>query len=133
MSINGDTINRLEISWGGVIREHLLMQHYFIFCYLTFLIILKLLLFCSVPGFLFTFRVASHAPNLLLHNVGTLLSFVSSFKLSHPLGLLVGSSSLVVGKDTASLAHRFLPVTEDRHTICVLRFLLLITMENSQR
>lgn len=29
MSTNGDNINGLEIHWGGVRREHLLVQHYF--------------------------------------------------------------------------------------------------------
>lgn len=91
----------------------------FFFFATSHLIIFKLLLFCSVLRFLLTFRVASYAPYLLLHNAGILLSFVSSFRLSHPRGLLVGSSSLVVGKDIVFPAHGFLPVTEDKHVTIV--------------
>lgn len=52
----------------------------------------------------------------LWYDPGALLSFVSSLKLPDPLGFLVNYPSLVVGKETVSLALSFLPDTEDRHT-----------------
>lgn len=112
MSTNGDNMKGLELRWGGVRGEHLLVWNCF-----SFLLSPR---FCSVPGFSLPLLQIS----LLWCDPGTLWSFGFSFKLSDPLGFLVNSPSLVVGKDTVSPAYCFLPDTEDRHTnhLCFLGF-----------
>ena len=85
--------------------------------HLTFLIVLQLLLFCWVPKFLLMVRVASCALNLLFvarpRDSAVLCLLLQA---ASPTWIFVYALSLVVGKDTVSSAHCFLPDAEDRHT-----------------
>ena len=88
----------------------------FLFCYVTFIIILKFLLFCLVPGFLLTFRMASYAPNLLLMaRPRNSLVLCLLFQAASPAWIFGGHPSLLVREDTVSPAYCFLPDTDDRH------------------